>query len=60
MRHASVIFTGTTKSPFLISYISITTGLISIKFKYFMSSVYTTLHIKFEENWLSSLQGIYF
>ena len=32
VRHASVLFTGTTKSPFSTPHISITTGLISIKF----------------------------
>ena len=30
--HTSVLFTGTTKSPFSTHHISITTGLISIKF----------------------------
>ena len=34
---------------------SITTGPISIKCTYFMPSIYTTLHTKFEENRLSSL-----
>ena len=54
VRHTSVLFTGKAKSPFSTPHISITTGPISIKFKYFMLSIYTTLHIKFEENWLSS------
>ena len=53
--HTSVLFTGTAKSPFSTPHISITTGPISIKFTYFMPSIYTTLHTKFEENWLSSL-----
>ena len=53
--HTSVLFTGTAKSPFSTPHISITTGPISIKFIYFMPSIYTTLHIKFEENQLSSL-----
>ena len=52
----SVLFTGTTKSPFSIHHISITTGLISIKFKYFIPSLYTTLHTNFQKNLLSSLQ----
>ena len=60
MRHTSVLFTGTAKSPFSTPHISITTGPISIKFIYFMPSIYTTLHTKFEENWLSSLQDIHF
>ena len=50
MWHTSVLFTGTAKSPFSTPHISITTGPISIKFTYFMSSIYTTLHTKFEEN----------
>ena len=55
MWHTSVLFTGTAKSPFSTPHISITTGPISIKFTYFMPSIYTTLHTKFEENRLSSL-----
>ena len=55
MWHTSVLFTGTAKSPFSIPHISITTGPISIKFTYFMPSINTTLHTKFEENRLSSL-----
>ena len=58
--HTSVLFTGTAKSPFSTHHISITTGLTSIKFTYFMPSIYTTLHTKFEKNWLSSLQDICF
>ena len=54
MRHTSVLFTGTAKSPFSTPHISITTGPISIKFTYFMPSIYTTLDTKFEENRLSS------
>ena len=53
MRHTSVLFTGTAKSPFSIPHISITTGLISIKFTYFKPSIHTTLHTKFERNWSS-------
>ena len=53
--HTSILFTGTAKSPFSTPHISITTGPISIKFTYFMPSIYTTLHTKFEENQLSSL-----
>ena len=60
MRHTSVLFTGTAKSPFSTPHISITTGLIYINFIYFMPSTYTTLHTKFEDNWLSSLQDIRF
>ena len=55
MWHTSVLFTGTAKSPFSTPHISITTGLISIKFIYFMPSIYTTLHTNFQENQLSSL-----
>ena len=58
--HTSVLFTGTAKSPLSTHHISITTGQISIKFTYFMPSIYTTSHTKFEENWLSSLQDICF
>ena len=58
--HTSVLFTGTAKSPFSTHHISITTGLISIKFTYFMPSINTTLHTKFEKNRLSSLQDICF
>ena len=50
MQHTSVIFTGTTKLLFLIHRISITTGPISIKFTYFMFSIYAMSHTKFEEN----------
>ena len=46
----SVLFTGTVNSPFSTSRISITTGLISIKFTYFMPSIYATIHAKFERN----------
>ena len=53
--HTSVLFTGTAKSPFSTPHTSITLGPISIKFTYFMPSIYTTLHTKFEENQLSSL-----
>ena len=55
----SVLFTGTTNSPFLMPCISITTRLISIKFTYFMPSVYAILHTKFEENWPSSSQDVF-
>ena len=60
VRHTSVLFTGTAKSPLLTPHISITTGLISIKFTYFMNCIYTTLHTKFEENRFSSLRDICF
>ena len=50
MRHTSVLFTGTAKSPFSTPHISINTGPISIKFTYYMPSIYTTWHTKFEEN----------
>ena len=39
--HKYVIFTGTTNLPFSTPCISITTGLISIKFTYFIFSIYT-------------------
>ena len=44
------VFTGTTNLPFSSPCISITTALISIKFTYFMPSIYPTLHTKFEGN----------
>ena len=48
--HTSVLFiTGTANSLFSTLRISITTGPISIKFPYFMPSIYTTLHTKFEK-----------
>ena len=50
----SVLFTGTANSPFSAPRISITTGPISIKFTYFMPSIYATLHTKFERNQFSS------
>ena len=56
--HTSVLFTRTAKSPFSTPHISITTGPISIKFTYFMPSIYMTLHTKFEENQFNSLRGI--
>ena len=43
-------------SHFLQHLISLTTVLISNKFKYFMPSIYTTLHTKFQENQISSLR----
>ena len=52
--HTSVLYTGTANSPFSTPLISITTGPISIKFTYFMPSIYMTLHIKFEGNRCSS------
>ena len=50
LQHTSVLFTGTAKAPFSTPHISITNGLISIKFTYFMPSMYKTLHTKFEKN----------
>ena len=43
VRHTSVLFTGTAKSPFLTPHISITTGPISIKFTY-LCTPYTQLY----------------
>ena len=54
----SVLFTVTTNSAFSTPRISITTGLISIKFTYFMPSMYVTLHTTFERNWPSSLRDM--
>ena len=61
----SVLFTGTVNLPFSTPSISITTGLIYIKFIHFMPSIYilyppiyVTLHSKFEENQPSSLQDM--
>ena len=50
----SVLFTGTANLPFSAPRISITTGPISIKFTYFMPSIYAALHTKFERNRSSS------
>ena len=47
----SVLFTETANLPFSTPHVSIATGLISIKFTYFMPSIYVTLH---ERNQLSS------
>ena len=49
MWHTSVLFTGTTKTPFSTPCISITNGLIYIKFINFMPSIYMTLHTTFKE-----------
>ena len=54
----SVLFTGTANSLFSTPHISITTGPISIKFSYFMPSIYVTLHTKFERNELGSSQNM--
>ena len=48
VQYTKVLFTRTIKSPFSTSYISITTGLIPIKFTYFIPSICTTSHMKFE------------
>ena len=57
--HTSVLITGTANLPFSTSRISITTWLISMKFTYFMHTIYATLHTKFEGNWPSSLGDTY-
>ena len=49
LRHTSVLLTGTAKSLFLTPHISKTTILISIKFTYFIPSIYTTLYTKYEK-----------
>ena len=54
----NVLLTGTANLLFSVPRISITTGQISIKFTYFMSYIYTTLHTKFERNWFSSTREI--
>ena len=56
--HTSVLFTGTANLPFSTPHISITTGPLSIKFTYFMPSIYATLNTKFERNWLNTLRDI--
>ena len=56
--HTSVLFTATANSPFSTPHISITTGPISIKFTYFMPSIYATQHTKFERNRPSSSQDM--
>ena len=58
MWRTSVLFTGTTNLPFSTPHITITTGLLSIKFTYFMPSIYATLHTIFEENKPSSSQDM--
>ena len=45
--YISVLFTGTAKLLFSAPGISIITGLICIKFTYFMPSIYMILHTKF-------------
>ena len=57
--HISVLFTGTPNSPFSTPCISIATWPISIKFTYFMPSIYATLHTKFEKNRLSSSRDVF-
>ena len=54
MWRTSVLFIGTANSPFSIPHISIITGMISIKFTYFMPSIYATLYTTFDENRPSS------
>ena len=56
--YTSMLFTETTNSPFSTPHKSITTGPISIKFTYFMPSIYATLHTKFERNRPSSLRDM--
>ena len=46
----SVLFTATANLPFSTPHIAIITGPISIKFIYFMPSIYVTLHPKFKRN----------
>ena len=55
VQHTIVLLIGTTKYPFSTPHISKTTIPISIEFIYFMPSINTTLHTKFEENRISSL-----
>ena len=55
-----MLFTGITISPLSTPHISITTAPISTKFAYFMSSIYTSFDIKFEQNQISSLQDMRF
>ena len=57
MAHKCVIYRKA-KLLFSIRHISITTGLMYVKFKYFMPSIYITSHTKFEENQISSLQDM--
>ena len=54
VQHTSVLFTGTAKLPNSAFCISKTTKPISTKFIYFLPYIYTTSHIKFEGNRLSS------
>ena len=53
-QHTSVLFTGTVKLSKSAFHISKTTKPISTKFIYFMSYIYTTLHIKIEGNRFST------
>ena len=50
---------GTANSPFSTPCISITTGPISIKFTYFMPSIYATLHTKLVRNQPNSLWDVF-
>ena len=59
MWRTSVLFTGTANLPFSTPHISINTGPISIKFTYFMPSIYMTLHTKCKGNQLSSSQDMF-
>ena len=56
--HTSVLFIGTANSPFSTPHISIINTSISIKFTYLRSTIYVTLHIKFEKNWPGSLRDM--
>ena len=47
--HRNVLLTGSANLLFSTPHIYITTGSISIKFTYFMPSIYTTLHTTFEK-----------
>ena len=54
MWRTSVLFTGTTNSPFSAPHISVTTGPISIKFTCYVLHIHDST-TKFEGNWPSSL-----
>ena len=56
--HTSVLFTGTANTLFLIPHISTTTAPTSIKFTYFMPSIYASLYTKFKRNQPSSIRDI--
>ena len=61
VRLASVLFIGTTKSPFSTSHTyNYWTYFYQIYIFYVLHIHHVILHTKFEENWISSLQDMCF